>query len=173
MRRARALLFLATTVAVACASAPVSVARLRPWPGDSAHIVMLERDQQGLSLSVTAMRQIASMMGRAIREQVEPAACVLDYKVWTEPDSSRLVDVYTLTLAESDSADMLNAWAHRSMCQDTLPGIHGHVYRGKTVWWPSDVDLLSAQYNRAPFNLLFYRMGNDTTIGVTLYWRQP
>lgn len=173
MRRLKAIALLTSVVVVACASAPIYVAHRRPWPADSVRIPMLERDSQGLSLSVTAARQITMMMARAIREQVEPAACVLDYKVWTEPDSSRMVDVYTLTLAESDSADLLNVWAHRSMCQDTLPGIHGHVYRPQDVWWPSPTDLASAQYNHAPFNLLFYRMGNDTTIGVTLYWRQP
>lgn len=173
MRRARALAFVAAVLIVACASAPIYVAHRRPWPADSAHFAMLERDSQGLSLSVTAARQITALMARAIREQVEPAACVLDYKVWTEPDSTRLVDVYSLTLAENDSADALHVWAHHSMCQDTLPGIHGHVWRGVDVWWPSDVDLASAQYNHAPFNLLFYRLGNDTTIGVTLYWRVP
>ena len=169
----RRILLVAAVALVACASAPIYVAHRRPWPADSAHFAMLPRDSQGLSLSVTATNQIASMMGRAIREQVEPAACVLDYKVWREPDSTRLVDVYTLTLAENDSADMLHVWAHHSMCQDTLPGIHGHVYRPWTVWWPSETDLASAQYNHAPFNLLFYRMGTDSTIGVTLYWRQP
>lgn len=173
MRRLASLALIAAIVIVACAESPVSIARLKPWPADTQHVAMTPRDRQGLALSVTAARQILSLMSRADREQVEPAACVLEYKIWTEPDSTKLVDVYSLTLAEYDSADAMDVYAHHSMCQDTLPGIHGHVYRPAPLWWPSDVDLASAQYNHAPFNLLFYRLGNDTTIGVTIYWRKP
>lgn len=173
MRRLSALLFVAAVVMVACATAPVYYAHRKPWPADTAHVQMTPRDRQGLSLSMTVARQLINLMSRADRAQIEPAACVLDYKIWHETDSTKWVDVYSLTLAEYDSADTMHVYAHRSMCQDSLPGIHGHVYRPEPIWWPSGVDMNTLQYNSAPFALLLYRIGNDTTIGITLYWRKP
>ncbi len=157
-----ALVSLLTAFAmVACAAKPTAT----PRP-----VGMEPRDPQGLSLSIEAEQQLFSMMTRAIREQKEPAACVASYRWWFE-DSTRKVDIYSLTLAKNDSSDELTIWAHGPMCPVDAPVIHGHVSRQWIVGYPSPVDWSSMWRLNAPFNLIFYRIDNDTAIGVTLYWK--
>ncbi len=133
---------------------------------------LLPRDGQGLAVAPVVKDQMIRMMSRGIRDQVEPAACVSSWRV--EPDSAhrKNVDVYALTLAETDSADAMNIWWHRRICGDTAPSVHGHVSRRMTVPYPSQMDSLSAAERHAPFSLLLFRL-DDSTFGVRLYGMRP
>ncbi len=121
-----------------------------------------------LVLSPTVSRQIVRLMARGVHDQIEPAACVSAWRI--KPDT---VDVDALTVAETDSADSLNIWWHRELCENTEPSFHGHVWRRAVVDYPSEMDLLTAaNISRAPFQLLGYRV-NDTTFGVKVYGVRP
>lgn len=159
----RALLGLAL---VACTSFA------RPTPADTR---LLPRDGQGLALSPVVAQQFVRLMRRGVHDQVEPAACVTSWRVWTDTTTHRRnVDVYALTLAETDSADTLNIWWHKTLCGDTLPSVHGHVWRGMMVDGPSVRDsLTAATISRAPFHLLLFRIDDDSTFGVRLYGVRP
>lgn len=78
---------------------------------------LMPRDGQGLALSPTVAQQFVRLMARGIHDQVEPAACVTSWRVWsdtTETGARRVnVDVYALTLAETDSADVLTCGGTR------------------------------------------------------------
>jgi len=146
--------------------------------GQPSETDMMPRDGQGLSLSRTVARQFVRTMRRAIREQVEPAACVSSWRVWYDTTADgmrrRNFDVYALTLAETDSADVLDVWWHGSLCPDGEPSVHGHVWRQMIVDQPSAMDSTAAQrFSRAPFHLLLFRLDDDSTFGVRLYGVRP
>lgn len=145
---------------VACAAKPVTSP---PNPG------MTPRDHQGLALSSDASLQILVNWRRAVREEKEPAACVLDYRI--RPDST--VDVYTLTLALTDSSSLHYIWGfdHYGMCKDGQPSIHGHVSREYFAPEPSPIDSAIVRRLNAPFHLIVFRLDTDTTFGVKLFWK--
>jgi hypothetical protein len=158
----RRLAFVAAVFIVACAAlkqppAPVPVA-------------MTARDGNGLSLSAEVVQQIAAMMRRGIREQIEPAACVASYRIWAD-GTSKKVDVYALTLADVDSADELNIWYHGPhLCDDSMPSVHGHVTRRWLVPFASPVDSSTLARFSAPFGLIAYR-ADDSTVGIVVHWK--
>jgi len=127
-------------------------------------------DSVSVSFSGPAWRQIESMMRRGVRDQREPAACVASWHV--TPNGHVAIDA--LTLAETDSSDVVTIWAHGGrICDDTVPVVHGHVWRGGIVDRPSAVDSTTLQRMHTPWSVVIYRAANDTTFGFTLYWRHP
>ena len=133
---------------------------------------LLPRDAQGLAMSQTVARQIIRLMERGIRDQREPDACVRNYRVWVRAsDSARMVDVYTLTLAEDDSSNALNIWSGAGeICPIGVPSLHGHVWRDEVLSQPSGTDSATLIRSRAPFDLLAFRLNSDSSVGVRVYW---
>lgn len=140
--------------------------------GSSVDRALGPRDLQGLAMSPTVQRQIYRLMRRAVRDQREPDACVSSYRVWTRvPDSARMVDVYALTLAEDDSSDALNIWSSAGeICPRGMPSLHGHVWRSEVLAWPSGTDSATLVRSGAPFDLLAFRLNDDSSFGVRVYW---
>src|SRR5678809_639026 len=95
----RRLAFVAAVFVIACAAL-----KQPPVP---VPVAMTARDGNGLSMSSEVVQQIAALMRRGIRDQIEPAACVASYRTWAD-GTSKKVDIYALTLADVDSADELN-----------------------------------------------------------------
>lgn len=159
------LLVVPLVMLVACA--------MKPQPTDPPRMAMTQRDIQGLALSQEVVARISHLMRRGIREQIEPAACVASYRIGSD-NGHPTVDVYALALADVDSADEVNVWYHGPhLCNDTMPSLHGHVSRKWIIPNPSPVDSATLQRFQAPFGLIVYRLDNDSTVGVTLYWRKP
>lgn len=134
--------------------------------------MMLDRDAQGLAVSQTVARQVLRLMERAVRDQREPDACVLSYRVWYRTaDSARMVDVYALTLAEDDSSDSVTIYSHTGrICPDGVPSIHGHVLRTWILPHPSQADSATLVRSGAPFDLLAFRLNSDSSFGVRVFW---
>ena len=146
-------------------------------PAPPSDTKLLPRDGQGLALSEMVASELIALMRRAVRDQIEPAACVSQWRIWFDTvngDPHENVDVYSLTLADIDSADVLNVWWHQQLCGNTLPSVHGHVWRQESVPYPSERDVETAQrVSRAPFHLLLFRVEDDSTFGVRLYGVRP
>lgn len=136
---------------------------------------LMPRDGQGLAVSQTVARQVLRLMERAVRDQREPDACVRSYRVWyRQSDSARMVDVYTLTLAEDDSSDALSIYSRTgSICPEGVPSLHGHIWRQEILSQPSGTDSATAERVHAPFHLLVFRLNSDSSFGIRLFWVAP
>lgn len=133
---------------------------------------MMDRDPQGLSVSRTVARQLYRLMRRAVRDQREPDACVLSYRVWYGVDSARKVDVYALTLAEDDSSDAMSIYSRTGLiCPPGVPSIHGHILRDWVLSQPSAADSATLVRSLAPFDVLAFRLNSDSAFGLRLFWR--
>lgn len=143
------------------------------FPYEFTDRAMLPRDHQGLAVSQTVARQVLRLMERGTRDQREPAACVHSYRIWYRTaDSARMVDIYALTLAETDSSDALTIWSKTSgICPEGVPSLHGHIWRGEVLSQPSGIDSATLERTMAPFNLLAFRVTDDSTFGIRLFWR--
>lgn len=169
---------LASIALVGCLAQPsrINTATERDAFADTsieAQFVMRLRDHQGLSISAFSYRQLTHLIQRAVREGVEPYACVAPhgYRSWNQ-DGRHYADVWLLTLAEADSADSVSVWWHNEVCGDSLPSVHGHM--GRCGCWPMsmpspfDIDVL---VNRPPpFGLLIYPQGDS--VGIRVYWKR-
>lgn len=161
---------------VLCLGCTGFVAQSAPsaFPYDRSDRALMPRDAQGLAVSQTVARQILRLMERGVRDQREPDACVHSYRIWyRQPDSARMVDVYSLTLAEDDSSDALNIWSHTGgICPEGIPGLHGHIWRAEVLSQPSGTDSAALERTGAPFNLLGFRLNSDSAFGLRLFWRE-
>lgn len=161
-------------VAVACAQPTATrMAATTPitLPYSITDRMMSPRDSQGLSVSATVIHQLVRQMERAVRDQREPDACVLSYRLWYGADSARKVDLYALTLAEDDSSDALSIYSHTGLiCPPGVPSVHGHIVRGWILGEPSRPDSATLDRSGAPFDVLAFRLTDDSTFGLRLFW---